>query len=313
MGRNLYHDFAAHTETCVANDRNGAPNGVPPDGAAPNGVPPDGAASGGAASGGAAPVGAAPDGAAAGGAPHDGAAPFRASIEHFEASVRRYFDDIAKAPAAAAEAARAFGNSLRDQTATWFQPPWSANPAGIAAPLSGALPATPALGVGREHQQRWERTAEAARGTALAQYRLQALWTDALRDAASAYAAQIAESAPAATDPASMRRLYDLWIDCAEEAYGSTARSAAFCAALADYVNAGSQWRVHVAAAVEHWSKQWDLPTRSELNSLELRLKEVEGQLRILRESAPPHPAAAERLQSMRAPRARRAKRVPKP
>ena len=56
---------------------------------------------------------------------------------------------------------------------------------------AAALGATsPALGPTREHQQRWQRTAEAWRRMVDAQRRLQRLWSDALREAAAAFAAQ---------------------------------------------------------------------------------------------------------------------------
>jgi class III poly(R)-hydroxyalkanoic acid synthase PhaE subunit len=175
----------------------------------------------------------------------------------------------------------------------------------------------PALGLTREHQQRWQRTADAARRVAEAQRRLQCLWSDALRDAATAFAARVAASGiviPSIGAPsvATLRSLYDSWIDCAEEAYAGTAHSDSFCNALADFVNASSQWRREFAASVEQWSKLMDLPTRSELNSLTLRLKSAEEQLRAERQQHELRDAASKPRPTPRASRTRRAKRNPK-
>jgi hypothetical protein len=261
---------------------------------------------------------------------HDAFAPLIDSTEHFAAAARKYLEDAAHATTTAADqAARTFSHFLREQSMVFFQPPWSADSTSGGDPWAAMLDA-PALGLTREHQQRWQRTADAARRVADAQRRLQCLWSDALRDAATAFAARIAASGPGtlgvATSSAgapsvtTLRSLYDTWIDCAEEAYAGAAHSDSFCNALADFVNAGSQWRREFAASVEQWSKLTDLPTRSELNSLTRRLKCVEEQLRAERTKNQPRDAASKPRPTLRptprppphASRTRRAKRAPK-
>jgi class III poly(R)-hydroxyalkanoic acid synthase PhaE subunit len=133
----------------------------------------------------------------------------------------------------------------------------------------------PALGLTREHQQRWQQTADAARGVADAQRRLQDYWSEVLHEAAASFAARLAVPDAAVTP----RSLYEAWIDCAEAAYARTAQDDLFCEALADYVNATSRWRTYFAAIVEHWSTLLDLPTRSEFNSLLRRLQSLERRL----------------------------------
>jgi len=221
-----------------------------------------------------------------------GFAPFAQAAERFTAAAQTFLDSTAKASTpAAAEAARAFSDFLREQFAD-FHPPWGAG-FGVAA---GAVPAfsadSPALGPNREHQQRWQRAAEAWQRMIDAQRRLQRLWSDALREAAAAFAAKSGQRQEAVVGADALRKLYDTWIDCAEEAYASTAHGEAFCNALTEFVNAGSEWRKELQSSVEHWSKQLDLPTRSEINSLNARLKAVETQLRAARKNRKP-PAAA--------------------
>jgi class III poly(R)-hydroxyalkanoic acid synthase PhaE subunit len=152
---------------------------------------------------------------------------------------------------------------------------------------------SPALGLTREHQQRWQRTAEAWRRIDDARRRLQRLWSDALSEAAAAFAARLGPPHAAALSAEAVRKLYDLWIECAEEAYARAAHGDAFCEALSEFVNASSQWRREVQASIEHSAKLLDLPTRSEINSLTHRLRSVEEQLRAAAKTRKPRAPAS--------------------
>ncbi|MGC1386898.1 MAG: poly(R)-hydroxyalkanoic acid synthase subunit PhaE [Steroidobacteraceae bacterium] len=210
-----------------------------------------------------------------------GFAPFIDSAERFATQARAYIESSASASASSlAEAARKFSDFLRDQAAA-AQPPWAAafdivNPNADGATATWDLPA---IGATREHQQRAQRMAEAWRRMDDAQRRLQRLWSDALREAATAFAARLVTATPSAPSTEALNKLYDTWIDCAEEAYARAAHSEAFCDALADFVNASSQWRGDLQTTVEQWAKMLDLPTRSEINTLAQRLKSLEERL----------------------------------
>ena len=175
----------------------------------------------------------------------------------------------------------------------FFRPAWSS-----ASGSSGATPwptmaDNPALGPTREHQLRAQRMADAAVRISEAQRRLQTLCSDALRDASLSFIETLESFGPlinGANTQSTERlgldallRLYNSWIECAEEAYARTAHSESFCTAMADFVNSNSQWRVEFRSAWEHWSHMLDLPTRSELNSLARLLKSTEEQLRAKR------------------------------
>lgn len=229
-------------------------------------------------------------------APQPGLAPFIDAAERFAGAARAFAEvsGDSSAPGGTAAAAAVFSNFLRDQFAGTFKPPWAGQlgAGGTFAPAFGTD--APALGLTREHQERMQRAADAGRRMAEAQQRLTRLWSDTLREAAAAYSERL--TMPAATqNPEELNRLYDAWIDCAEEAYARTAHSDAFCDALADYVNAGSDWRRESSAGVEHWAKLLDLPTRNELNTLAQRLRGVEEELRSLREAARPRTPRARR------------------
>jgi len=216
------------------------------------------------------------------------------AAERFAAAARSFLDGAANASApAAGEAARAFSDFLREQFAD-FRLPWSS---GIGAGAGhGAPPSmgdSPAFGATREHQQRWQRMAEASRRIDDAQRRLQRLWSDALREAAATFAARLVPQHSSGVSAEALRKLYDTWIDCAEEAYARVAHGEAFCNALAEYVNASSQWRRELQASIEHLAKLLDLPTRSEINTLTQRLKSVEELLRAAQNKRKPQVAAS--------------------
>jgi hypothetical protein len=231
-----------------------------------------------------------------------GFAPFVDAAERFTAAARTFLDGADNASARAAdEAARSFSDFLRDQFAD-FQMPWSGGLG--AADAQPPMGNSPAFGPTREHQQRWQRTAEAWRRIDEAQRRLQRLWSDALREAATAFAARLGPPQAAAVSAEAMRKLYDMWIECAEEAYARAAHGDAFCNALSEFVNASSQWRRELQASIEHSAKLLDLPTRSEINTLMHRLKSVEERLRAASKTPKPRAEAG---------RAKRARRKSKP
>jgi polyhydroxyalkanoate synthesis regulator phasin len=211
-----------------------------------------------------------------------GFSPFIDSAGRFAAEARAFMESSANASASSViDAARKFSDFLRDQ-ALAAQPPWGAafgvgNPNAAGAATQWDLPA---MGATREHQQRTQRMAEAWRRTDDAQRRLQRLWSDTLREAAASFAARVGTVQPSAPSTEALNKLYDTWIDCAEDAYARMAHSDEFCGALADTVNSSSQWRGDMQGAIEQWAKTLDLPTRSEINTLTKRLKSLEERLR---------------------------------
>jgi polyhydroxyalkanoate synthesis regulator phasin len=226
----------------------------------------------------------------------------------FSDAARSYIDSLSKASPQAQGAAAQFSDLLREQFATYSQPlaaqPWNpqAWPGAFAAPTPAPAPSAapselPAFGATREHQERAQRMAQAAQRMDAAQRRLQRLWSDVLREASTRFVSQLQATQPGAATPASLRKLYDTWIDCAENAYARVAHSEAFCQAQAEFANAASQWRLEQQGNIEQWSKFLDLPTRSEINSLTRRLRALEQQLRSKPDSraAPAAPSPARR------------------
>jgi hypothetical protein len=234
---------------------------------------------------------------------------FAAAAERFAAAATQYFAAVQTPPPAGAHthsgtcagpnggththsgtgthtnrgtgtAAAAFIDALRDQFSDVLRAQWSAGtawvPGGSPVPL---MADAPALGLTREHQERAQRAAGALSRMQEAQRRLQRLCADALLDAATAFASRLGPAPGGTLGAEALHGLYDAWIDCAEDAYARVAHGEAFCDALAEHVNASSDWRREASAAVEQWSKWLDLPTRSEFNSLAERLRSLEQKL----------------------------------
>src|SRR5712675_908067 len=137
----------------------------------------------------------------------------------------------------------------------------------------------PALGPAREQQESWQRLMQLGARCAQAQLQLSGQWNDiigwALRELGERLAPRLKEGAP----PGSMKEVYDLWVESAEGVYAQAARGAAFVQAQAELTNALSQLRSAQREAVEEWTRQFDLPTRAELNSIHQQLRELKAAL----------------------------------
>ncbi len=225
-------------------------------------------------------------------------APFM-DAERFAAAARAFYQN---SPGSQTAASQAFVDFLRDQFASVLKTPGMMG--SPADPDVFLAKNAPALGATREHQERWQRAADAWERFDEAQRRLQRLWSDALSEAASAFIARIGmPTPPLALD--AVHRLYDTWVDAAEEAYTRTAHGEPFCRALADAVNASSVWRHEFSGCLEVWAKWLDWPTRSEINSLTQRLRAVEKELHENRRAQDPRkrPARPRRRKPAKAKR----------
>ncbi len=137
----------------------------------------------------------------------------------------------------------------------------------------------PALGPAREQQESWQRLLQLGARSTQAQAQLSGQWNDIIGRALRELGERLAPRLKGGTPPASMKEVYDLWVDAAEGVYAQAARGAAFVQAQAELTNALSQLRSAQRELVEQWTKQFDLPTRAELNSIHQQLKELKAAL----------------------------------
>lgn len=141
----------------------------------------------------------------------------------------------------------------------------------------------PAVGYTREWQEELQRGAR--------------LWMD-YQKAASGYAetlakvgsdafeglrARLEDMSEAGEKVENLRALYDLWVDCSEDAYADRASSQEFAAAQAKMTNALIAWKHHNQKMTEEWIGATGLPTKRELDTAHRRLHRMRREVADLR------------------------------
>jgi class III poly(R)-hydroxyalkanoic acid synthase PhaE subunit len=138
----------------------------------------------------------------------------------------------------------------------------------------------PAFGFLREHQEHYQKMA-----VALIEYQEQNGRYNTLILKASKRGFELFESKLAAREEPgrqidSLRALYDLWVDAAEEAYAEVALSQEFREVYGALVNAQMRMRSQFQQEIERIATDLGMPTRSELDSIGQRLQEVRREMR---------------------------------
>ena len=146
---------------------------------------------------------------------------------------------------------------------------------------------TPAFGLHREHQERWQALAEAQLELQQANDAYNALMLEAGRDAFERFERKLAERSEPGRQLQSARALFDLWIDAAEEAYAEIALSAGFRKAYGALVNAQMRVRAGIQREIELVGNLFGMPGRTEVDAAHRRIAELERQLRRLRDGIP--------------------------
>jgi class III poly(R)-hydroxyalkanoic acid synthase PhaE subunit len=149
---------------------------------------------------------------------------------------------------------------------------------GGVAGMSGAFN-LPALGPAREQQESLQRLAQLGMRCAQAQMQVSTQWNDIIGKALRELAERLAPRLKSGATPDSMKEVYDLWVDSAESVYAQAARAGAFVQAQAELTNATSLLRSAQRELIEEWARQFDLPTRSELNSIHQQLRDLKAAL----------------------------------
>jgi len=138
----------------------------------------------------------------------------------------------------------------------------------------------PAFGFLREHQEHYQKMM-----SGLIDYQEQTNRYNTLIMKASVRGFELFESKLAAREEPgrqidSLRALYDLWVDAAEEAYAEIALSPEFREIYGALVNAQMRVRSQVQQEVERMAGDFGMPTRSELDSIGQRLHELRREVR---------------------------------
>ena len=202
---------------------------------------------------------------------------------------RAYFD-ASQRPADGADAKAAFSDPFDVSSAllgAWtnagvFQ-------AGIAQQASDLLGRLPPIGLAREQTEAWRELAAAHARCQQIENELRTVLLKVQFDALDLLSERIRER-PAADPIDGFRALYDLWVECGEQVYGKLAHSEAYSKLQAELGNATMKVRSRMQSVIEHALKQFDLPSRSELNSLHRQVRELRMQVERMAASSNPAP-----------------------
>lgn len=85
--------------------------------------------------------------------------------------------------------------------------------------------------------------------------------------------------------PASIRELYDTWVECSEEVYAERARTKEYMNLHGQMVNALMRYKQQAAKLMDQWAEATNLPTREEVDALHRKLKDTQQELRAIRTS----------------------------
>ena len=162
----------------------------------------------------------------------------------------------------------------------------------------GAWLQLPAFGIAREHQERWQRLAQAQLALQEHEDAFNRLLLRVGERAYELFEQKLAAHAQPGKQLTSARALFDLWIDAAEEAYSEMALSPEFRTAWAALVNAQMQLRAGVQKEVEFASGLFGMPTRAEMDAAHRKIADLERALRAMHDrfgdatAAPARPRA---------------------
>jgi class III poly(R)-hydroxyalkanoic acid synthase PhaE subunit len=174
-------------------------------------------------------------------------------------------------PAVAAARAALDGGMPGGQMAALWGLLGSAFPGLLKRPLE-----SPAIGPLREQQASMQELAGA-----LAEYQrltieMATVLAKVHADTLDLLARRSLELANAGQPLETFKALHDLWVECGEVTFAKVAHGESYCRLQAALCNAGIRVQAQQQRQIERWLKQLDLPTRTELNTLHLRVLELQ-------------------------------------
>lgn len=162
---------------------------------------------------------------------------------------------------------------------------------GAAAASFGPLP----LGAGAAPQQDAQRSWDLVARLAQLQAQLASYWGEIAHDAAQRFVQRMGPAAGGAPTLDNALKLYELWVNCAEESYAATVHKDEFCRLQAQLANASAALLVEQRRHAESLVRAFGLPSRNEVDALYAQLKELRVQLAELTEARPASAAAGKR------------------
>jgi len=165
-----------------------------------------------------------------------------------------------------------------------------------------AFDAGPAFGYTRERQLQNQALVEAMREYADASARYHSLILRANAEGFERLQQKLQQQVEPGRQVDSLKALYDLWVDAAEEAYAEIALSDEFRDVYGAMVNAQMHVRKLQQRQLDAWCRELGMPTRSEVDSLGKRVQELRRQLHAVSQGASRRtPSSEPELDALRA------------
>jgi poly(hydroxyalkanoate) synthase III subunit E len=239
-------------------------------------------------------------------------AAFASAAERFFELMKSFGAQSGSAAGAAPDAATLAG-SLAGQFEQWLRAtqsagPWfspgtggSSHPAGIAAafnpgafapgsshPGGGSWPFGPLpLGVGAVTGAEGQRSFELITQLAQLQAQLAAHWHEIADSAASQFVARLGSLASGPPTLEGAMKVYEVWVDCAESAYGAAVRKDDFARLQSQLANVSAALLVEQRKHAETLARAFGLPTRNEVDALYGQVRELRRELATLAQGRP--------------------------
>jgi hypothetical protein len=265
--------------------------------------------------------------------PSSGSGPFFKPEEAYAAAAERFFDLMKSFGMGAGKTTdwASLATPLASQFERWLQmsqaaAPWlgvtRGAPFAFGAPgpaAFGPVPFGPAAVQGARMPPGFELLGRLAQ----LQGELAKHWSEIATSAAQRFIARLGTMPGAPATPQEALKLYELWVNCAEEAYAATVHKEEFARLQAELANTSAALLAEQRQQAETLVRAFGLPTRNEVDALYTQLKELREQLaglaRAPRDSrepagtAPHRPAEPERAASASTRKKPAAKRPRRP
>lgn len=162
---------------------------------------------------------------------------------------------------------------------------WQGTWTGVAAAGEGAtrqfadlISRLPGLGLAREHTEAWRELLASQVEYQHLEQELRSVWAKVQTDALGMLEGAIRErrgKQGVASGVEGYRELYNLWVECGEKVFAQVAHSESYCKLQAQLGNAAIRLRASQQAMLERALKHFDLPTRSELNTVHKQMRDL--------------------------------------
>ena len=181
---------------------------------------------------------------------------------------------------------------MSQAAAPWFTgaPPGAAAGGGFGATTAAAFAPLP-LGPAAPHGGEPPRTFELLGRLAQLQGELAKHWSEIAGTAAHRFVARLGTAPAVPASPQQALQLYELWVNCAEEAYAATVHKEEFGRLQAELANTSAALLAEQRRQADTLVRAFGLPTRDEVDALYGQVKDLRRQLAEL--AAVPRSAAA--------------------